>query len=99
MRSAALFLLVVLSAAGAGAQAPATAPAADDVTARVTHGVQRIVLDVPRFTGDDASDTVLRRVIRDDLFFSGMFEFVPEGATAPYRLEGTIEPAEKLAIT
>jgi TolB protein len=99
MRRAALFLLVTLGAASASAQAPAPAAGADDISVVVRDGVQRIVLDVPRFPGDDASDAVLRRVIRDDLFFSGQFEFVPEGAAAPYRLEGTIEPAAKLAIT
>jgi TolB protein len=67
------------------------AQGATDVRLRADQGVQRIVLDVPVFPGDAASDELLRRVIRDDLFFSGLFEFVPPGSPAPYRLEGMIE--------
>lgn len=71
------------------AQAPAPLPG--EIRGVVTEGVERFQLDLPAFQGDAAADAVLRAVIRDDLFFSGLFEFVPEGAPAPWRVEGSIE--------
>ncbi len=87
-------LLTILAAtllAGSGrAQAPPPS-SAGEVHVIAEQGLQRFQIDIPAFTGDPAVDQELRRVVRDDLFFSGLFEFVPEGSAAPWRVDGVIE--------
>jgi TolB protein len=94
VRPRSFFALAIASLAlAARAQAP-------EVHVATGEGVQRFVIDVPRFAGDADTDALVRRVIRDDLFFSGLFEFVPEGAAAPWRVEGVIEQeGEQVAVT
>jgi TolB protein len=87
-RAALLLATLALGASAAPAQAP---PASNDVRLQTGTGITRLPLDLPPFTGDPATDATLRAVIRDDLFFSGLFELVPEGSVAPWRIEGTIE--------
>jgi TolB protein len=73
---------------------------ANDVHLRASGSVERFVIDVARLSGDPDADALVRRVVRDDLFFSGLFEFVPEGSPAPYRLEGLVEMAgEQRTVT
>jgi len=90
-----LTIVALLLAADLRAQAPGS-----DVTLQTNVGAQRFQIDLPPFVGDPATDQLVRRVIRDDLFFSGRFEFTPEGTAAPWRVEGLIEPeGEQVAIS
>ena len=63
IRAACLLALLVACLAPAIA---GRAQGSDDVRLQANQGVQRIVLDVPVFPGDAATDTLLRRVIRDE---------------------------------
>jgi TolB protein len=87
-------LLVALATAALAQEPPAPAGKAlpGEVELATGTGIQRFRLEMPAFTGDAAADATLRAVIRDDLFFTGLFELVPEGATGQYRIEGSVEP-------